>query len=193
MTYLQAFRMPSVMDIKGRTSSITNAFVLGVIPFIKPTEQEIKQILDILGMTPENIFCAYCGKHYALWDHFRPVVRDKKPTGYISEIWNLIPCCNECNSSKGNKDWRAWINGTALKSPRMKNTMGLENRIEKLNIYEQHTNDRVSWLDFSKIVDSIKWQEYWDNHEELLAEMRQSQLLSNDIKNDIALYIKRSK
>ena len=42
-------------------------------------------------------------------DHLRPLVKDKEPTGYISEIHNLVPSCGKCNQSKGNKEWKAWM------------------------------------------------------------------------------------
>ena len=39
------FRMPTPVKITGRTSSITNAFVNGIIPVIEPTEEEIESAL----------------------------------------------------------------------------------------------------------------------------------------------------
>jgi len=193
MRYSDAFRMPVAMDLKGRTSSVTNAYVLGVIPYIEPTENEIKQVLDVLEMTPDKMHCAYCGGHYGSWDHFRPVVKDKKPTGYVSEIWNLIPSCTACNSSKGNKEWRKWITGTASKSPMNRNPDGLEERIKRIERYEQFTKDRCSHFVFEDIVGKERWQAYWKNHEALLNEMRQSQKLSDEIKSDVARHIRNSK
>jgi len=35
--------------------------------------------------------CSYCGTPATEWDHLRPLVMNKKPTGYISEIHNLVP------------------------------------------------------------------------------------------------------
>jgi hypothetical protein len=51
------------------------------------------------------------------WDHLRPLVKNKLPTGYISEIRNLVPSCGPCNQSKGASDWRAWMRGKARGSP----------------------------------------------------------------------------
>ena len=188
------FKMPSVANLKGRTSSVTNAFVIGVIPSIKPTEQEIKSVLDTLDMSPDNMRCAYCGATgKVIWDHFRPIVKDKRPTGFISEIYNLIPSCNACNSSKGNKDWREWISGPAEGSPKIQNIKNLDIIIQRLERYEQFTNNKCTKLDFSKIIAADKWQDYWDNHKILLTEMRRLQELSDDIKKDVDRYIERHK
>ena len=37
------FNMPNPVTIMGRSSSITNSFVNGIIPVIEPTEAEIKE------------------------------------------------------------------------------------------------------------------------------------------------------
>lgn len=45
----KVFRMPAPVKITGRTSSITNAFVNGIIPVIEPTDEEIDDVLKHLG------------------------------------------------------------------------------------------------------------------------------------------------
>jgi len=112
--------MPKPMKITGRSSSITNAFINSIIPVIPPTEEEVKEALSILGMSKERFECAYCGATASEWDHLRPLVMDKQPTGYISEIHNLVPSCGKCNQSKGNKDWRTWMLSDAKLSPKTK-------------------------------------------------------------------------
>lgn len=102
----KVFKMPNPVKITGRTSSITNSFVNGIIPVVMPTEHEVEEALETLGMTEETICCSYCGDTCTEWDHFHPLIRDKQPTGYISEIHNLVPACSKCNESKGCRDWR---------------------------------------------------------------------------------------
>ncbi|MDD3240230.1 MAG: hypothetical protein PHW47_09150 [Lachnospira sp.] len=58
------FRMPTPVKIVGRISSITNAFVNGIIPVIEPTDADIEKTLTVLGMNKSNIVCAYCGDTY---------------------------------------------------------------------------------------------------------------------------------
>ena len=101
------------MTVTGRSSSLTNAFINGIIPVIQPTEAEELEALRILGIDPVDIRCAYCGDKSTEWDHLRPIITNQEPTGYITEIANLVPSCGKCNQSKGKSSWRAWITSTA--------------------------------------------------------------------------------
>src|SRR5687768_4986894 len=107
------FQMPTSMTITGRSSSITNAFVSAIIPVVFPTEAEVIEALAVLGMLPTDVRCAYCGDASSEWDHLRPLVVNQKPTGFISEIANLVPSCGKCNQSKGKKPWREWMCSSA--------------------------------------------------------------------------------
>lgn len=177
------FQMPSPMKITGRTSSITNAFVNSIIPSIFPTEAVIIEALRILGMTPEIMECAYCGDPTTEWDHFRPIVREKRPTGYISEIGNLIPACGKCNQSKGNKKWRDWMVSDARLSPKSKGIVDLKDRISRLEAYEKwHHRPPV---DFKSIVGEKNWKQHWENHEEIVSLMKESQIHADKIKTVI--------
>ncbi len=117
-SYLKHFSMPKQIKITGRLTSVTNAFVNSVIPVVKPTEEQVEEALRTLGML-DRPACAYCGDLHTEWDHLRPLVIDRRPTGYISEIDNLVPACGKCNQSKGNKPWKTWILGPAQRSRRL--------------------------------------------------------------------------
>jgi hypothetical protein len=106
---MEAFQMPLVQTMVSRKSSITNAFVNSVIPVIQPSLDDIEEALSVLGMVPSNVRCAYCGGEKTTWDHMRPLVLNHRPTGFISEIANLVPSCGTCNSSKGTKKLSEWI------------------------------------------------------------------------------------
>ena len=94
-----AFHMPSVQTMVSRKSSITNAFVNAIIPVVPPSMEEIEEALRILAMTPDDVRFAYCGDRSSEWDHLRPLVKARRPTGFISEIGNLVPSCGKCNQS----------------------------------------------------------------------------------------------
>lgn len=136
--------MPAPVKITGRTSSITNAFVNGIIPVIEPTDEEIDDVLKTLGMNRKHVTCAYCGNPYTEWDHFRPLVKDKRPTGYISEIHNLVPACGKCNQSKGNKHWKTWMLSGAALSPYSRQIPDLEYRIK-------------NWKNLSRVILPLNW------------------------------------
>lgn len=127
-----AFRMPSVQTMTSRKTSITNAFVCAIIPSIRPSVQEIADALRILGMELPNVRCAYCGDRATEWDHLRPLVVKRRPTGFVSEIANLVPSCGKCNQSKGNSDWRDWMFGKAKLSPTGRGLSNIAERVSRL-------------------------------------------------------------
>ena len=184
MPYLSLFRMPTPMKITGRSSTITNAFINAIIPINYPSNDEVKEALAILGMNNENFQCAYCGDTASEWDHLRPLVVDKKPTGYISEIQNLVPSCGKCNQSKGNKNWKLWITSEAKLSPASRGISNIENRIAKLTDYEKW--EIPTKIDFEAVVGEEKWQQHWDNWQLVIDTMKKSQLLANEIKGLLA-------
>jgi hypothetical protein len=142
-----------------RKSSITNAFVSAVIPAIPPSTDEVEQALAILGIDPNDLRCAYCGDKASEWDHLRPLVVQRRPTGFISEIANLVPSCGKCNQSKGNKPWRDWILSSAKLSPSGRQLANVADRVSRLDAYEQW---RVpTKIDFESILGKEAWENYW--------------------------------
>lgn len=163
------FAMPKPVRITGRSSSITNSFVNGVIPVVVPTEVEVREALETLGML-DRVVCSYCGDTSTEWDHLRPLVENQRPTGYISEIHNLVPACGKCNQSKGNKHWLAWMRSTARLSPTARGIPDIEERIARLQAYE----DRgvPTKIDFEAAVGIDLWEKHWAHHKKLLELMR---------------------
>jgi hypothetical protein len=154
-----AFQMPSVQTMVSRKSSITNAFVNAVIPVIVPTIEEIEQALVILGMDPADVRCAFCGDKSSEWDHLRPLVLNRRPTGYVSEIANLVPACGKCNQSKGNKPWRVWIVSKAKLSPAGRKLANIADRVARLETYEKWRP--ATKVDFEAILGREDWEKYW--------------------------------
>lgn len=179
MNYLSLFKMPKSMKITGRSSTITNAFINSIIPVIVPTESQVKHALTILNMSHDNYQCSYCGDTSTEWDHLRPLVKNKMPTGFISEIHNLVPSCGKCNQSKGNKYWKDWINSSASLSPKSKGISDLDDRIKRLEKYETWGNPTC--VDFKKIVGEKNWDKHWDNCEKVQSVMRDAQVLADEI------------
>ncbi|MFI8593825.1 HNH endonuclease [Microbacterium sp. NPDC078428] len=176
------FAMPNPVRITGRSSSITNSFVNGIIPVIWPSQAQVEEALSVLGM--DTTVCAYCGNEASEWDHFRPLVVGQKPTGIISEIHNLVPACGKCNQSKGNKNWRDWMLGSARLSPTTKGVPDVGERVARLEAFEQWgTPTRV---DFEALVGADLWAEHWRNHRAILDLMQQAELTAETIRRRIA-------
>lgn len=153
---------PKRITITQRISSVTNAFVNSVVPNIEPSAEEMAQAISILGMSEDDVRCAYCGDRATEWDHLMPLIDDKKPTGYITDIYNLIPACGKCNQSKGSKPWLMWIRGPAKLSPRSRGIaeLELENRIGRILKYEEWAKEKRRTLDIAAIAGVL-----WDEHE----------------------------
>ena len=182
-----AFQMPKAVKIAHRLSSITNSFVNGIIPSVQPTDAEILQALDIVGMTPDDVRCAYCGDRSTEWDHLRPIVRNRRPTGYISEIRNLVPACGKCNQSKGNKEWRSWMFGPAPLSPETRGIANLEEKVKRLELYESQGG--VTKLDIPGIVGEEDWKAHLDNLGVIEAAMKEAQRHSASLCERLQAYM----
>jgi hypothetical protein len=130
------FQLPSKMTIHGRSSSITASFFTALTPVIEPSEADVEEALEVLGMSRSHCVCAYCGAAKSEWDHFRPIVEKQLPTGFITEIANLVLSCGKCNQSKGNKHWKQWILGPAKGSPKSRGVPDLADRVSRLEAYE---------------------------------------------------------
>lgn len=181
------FAMPKPVKITGRSSSITNSFVNGVIPVVVPSGSDVHAALDILGMEAE-LCCAYCGGASTEWDHLRPLVMSKRPTGYISEIQNLVPACGKCNQSKGNKHWRDWMFGDARLSPKTRGVQHLERRAARLERFEAWMEP--TRIDFQFVSGDELWAAHWENHQNLIAMMQHSELVAAQIRERILRHAK---
>ncbi|MGA2231572.1 MAG: HNH endonuclease [Tepidisphaeraceae bacterium] len=186
-----AFQMPSVQTMVSRKSSITNAFVSAIIPVIEPTHEQIEEALRILGMEPPDVRCAFCGDKASEWDHLRPLVLARRPTGYVSEIANLVPACGKCNQSKGNKPWRDWMLSKARLSPTGRGLAGVAERITRLEAYENWlTPTRV---DFVSVLGNEGWEKYWSMCEAVIEELRECQTIADALRRRIGDALKASK
>lgn len=164
------FRKP--LKITQRASSVTNSFVQAVIPWVPPSPTQQSEALKVLGME-DGIVCAYCGGVASDWDHLRPLVRNKRPTGYISDYKNLVPACGRCNQSKGAQDWRSWISGGAAGSPTSRGVADLSNRIAVLDRFESW--GAVSPLPLEQLAAPELWSKHWENLRRLEEALQEAQ------------------
>ena len=186
MNESKVFKSPNAVTIKARTSSITNAFFNGIIPVIQPRPEEINEVLGQLGMM-QTIECAYCGDKYSEWDHLHPLIEDKKPSGYITEIYNLIPSCGKCNQSKGNKNWKEWMESDARLSPKTRKIKDLKERIERIQKYDEWCERKRTRIDFDKNCGATNelWKKHNKNLEDLINKMKEFQETSDKLKKAI--------
>lgn len=115
---------------KKRLTTINHAFASAVAHHDSYDEKIIKEAIKLLGQNPnEHLSCVYCGESAETWDHVFGLVKGFKFSGYGHVIGNLLPCCKQCNSEKGNKHWEDFI-----KKKNNLDTDG-ENKIKLLKLY----------------------------------------------------------
>jgi 5-methylcytosine-specific restriction endonuclease McrA len=180
---LACFQMPSGSTITGRTTSIRNVFVAAIVPIVRPSAGEIRQVLEILQLNPADLRCSYCGDKATEWDHLRPLVKIGKPTGYPSSIRNLVPSCGKCNQSKGSTNWKEWMLGKARWSPTARGIPDVNDRIARLQRFESWSN--CVPLKLHELVPAELWQRYYAMQDEILRKMREAQILALEIAQTI--------
>ena len=178
--------MPIVATIAGRKSTITNAFISSIIPCIIPTVEEIERAIQILGLDGNDLTCAYCGNKCTEWDHLRPLVTNKKPTGYISEIANLVPACSKCNQSKGSRYWMEWMLSSAAQSPKTRNVENLDERVRHLREFEAWKEPHH--FDFEAVIGADLWRQHWENYERILSVMQDCDKTARVIRDAIKIH-----
>jgi hypothetical protein len=171
------FKKP--LKITSRTSSITNSFVQAIIPSMHPTPEEKRNALAVLNIDPEKISCVYCGSNASDWDHLRPLVHKKRPSGYINNIRNAVPSCGPCNQSKGGAEWRKWIKGSAQRSPTARAIADLPARMERLEQFERWANAKPIKLE--QLAGAKLWAKYWSKHDEIVRAMHEAQKLALEV------------
>ncbi len=93
-----------------RRTTINNAFASALSIADTYDEDKINIALRILEQNPDwELLCAYCDNPAQTWDHITGIVIDWEFSWFWHQLSNLIPCCKNCNFSKGNKNWRDFL------------------------------------------------------------------------------------
>ena len=167
------YKMPTKSDLKGRSSTISNAFAISITPYIVPCEEEVKASYELLQIREGQ--CAYCLGEGNAKDHLKPLVKMGLPTGYITAINNLVPCCSQCNSSKGAKTFGEWYlssdNLARLKKKGLSDS-DIEQRFRIISEYESRIEEP---LDYESLVGTELWKQYQERKQSLLEHLADDQ------------------
>jgi len=94
-----------------RRTTINHAFASAIAPSDNYDEVKIGEALKFLGQNPnENLKCVFCNDEAETWDHLVGLVKNGELRGFGHQIGNLVPCCKNCNSKKGSKEFDKFIN-----------------------------------------------------------------------------------
>lgn len=175
--------MPSKSNLKSRSSTISNAFAMSITPYILPDDDQTKSFYDLLEV--EEGKCAYCLGNGNGRDHLKPLVKNGLPTGYITDINNLVPCCQACNSSKGAKDFRNWYKSE--KNIKRLHELGLtdeqiSNRFDVICNYEDKIGNPI---DYQSLVGHEKWEEYKARKTKLIELLNDNQKFCDELSDII--------
>ncbi len=189
LTSLYGLSIPSEVKITGRITTIRGAFIKAIIPEVPFTNEEVKQWSNKLMIDTTNPRCSYCGGKASELDHFFAAVKDKRPTGYVTDLYNLVPSCGKCNQSKGGRYWKTWITGNAKNSPTTLNVPDLERRIEILAAYEEWIKDKITIITVSDFEDNELFSKYFEECEELLTTFAIYQTKAEQLKKQMELHL----
>lgn len=176
------FKLPNAPTFGSRKSTMAKAASDGIAPRIRPTQEEFESYQRYFPKKDNSYLCAYCGKKYDYFEHLRPLVIGGKPTGYGSDIYNLVPSCRICNERKANKYWADW-----MQEPIMIQEPGCEKRCEILKNFAEWGKNKVTHIDYESIlnkIDPIIWANYINKITELetmLTSLHQIQLEIKEI------------
>jgi len=130
-----------------RKTTMAHAFASALSVADTYDERKVDSALRLLGQDPDKeLICMYCDRPAETWDHIMAIVKDGKFSGYGHQIGNLLPCCKECNSKKGNRSWSEFL---IAKRPNERTNPDITNRIEayiKNNItqFKELLDDEIS-------------------------------------------------
>lgn len=180
-------KQPKKITINQRTSSITNAFYASIVPYDEIDDEHLERRLVVLGYTKDelkNPNCIYCGEKAHTWDHLKGFIKDKVPSGYYHEINNLVPSCNTCNSSKGNKDYEVWLKGTSKRAKEI-NEVVKEEAIRRIESAIKEGAPKNILCHIDAALKSEMGVTYEKCRKEIIEKMNSSKKLSNELRNMI--------
>ncbi|MDQ8191568.1 HNH endonuclease [Roseibacillus persicicus] len=176
----EVYQPPGGESIGARASAMRSAFVRSLIPNVPPSERELADAFSLLKLDADDLRCVYCGDPSTEWDHFFPVMRKGRPTGYLTRIQNLVPACGKCNQSKGNRDWKDWMTSAAPLSPTTRGVSKLSQRVRRLQAFEAWGAEAV--VDFETVLGSDAMKQHNDYLKQILSLMNEAEAHSKALR-----------
>lgn len=183
------FKLPTKSDLKSRTSTINNAFAISITPYMYPSQIEVVHFLEELNIKEGQ--CAYCLGESNAMDHVKPLVTNGLPTGYITEIRNLVPCCSACNSAKGAKDFLVWYKSQKNVERLYKKGLTNEQLDNRYNIVSAYIDKIPQPINYKEILGDEVWAEYIARKAKMLELLKEDQKFCNQLSAIIAQKIKK--
>jgi hypothetical protein len=161
-----------------RVTTINHAFASAIAINDVYEDAWVRQAIMDLGQDPEqDLRCAYCDVRPAeTWDHVTGLVRNSQYSGFGHTIGNLLPCCKDCNSRKGNRDWKVYLRAITPDDERFAyKVTQLERFFSKYQKPEFNQNAIAELM-------PDEMQAYNDIHQQILDLMKQADALAQKIR-----------
>lgn len=145
--------------LKKRRTTIAHAFASALAPTDVYEEDKVETVLRALGQNPANLHCVYCFESAQTWDHLFNLVKGGESNGYGHQIGNLVPCCRDCNSSKGGKPFETYVDGLSRLSDEsrgeLKARLRAHSELAKVPQVRPSHNERVLLQKYREIQNQV--------------------------------------
>lgn len=149
-----------------RRTTINGSFASAVVPRENYDRQRAIEAIKLLGQDPDgDLACVYCSSPARTWDHLVPKVLNGLPNGPGHQVGNLVPCCKDCNSRKGKRDWRGFV------ADLVSDEVECRARIELLTQYHAAFVQQMA-APFE--ADKELWKEYLETKDQILELMKKA-------------------
>jgi hypothetical protein len=182
------FRLPNAPNLNSRKSTIAKALSDGISPRLRPTESQFEEYSKFFPKKEGGYDCAYCGNSFHYMEHFRPLVIELFPTGYGSDIYNLVPSCKNCNEKKKNDPWIKWMNDKD--NPGIVDIEAHSRRFAILEQFQDWGESRVIHIPYKDLIGEEKWNEYIKQYRQVLDFLKNMNELQKEIKNEVNKHLK---
>ena len=170
--------------LQKRTTTINHAFASAIAPAEALVGARLSGALGVLDQSPDDdLLCVYCDRPAETWDHLVALVRAGEMSGYGHTFSNLVPACRECNSTKGNKEWRSWL----------RTSRGdCEVRISRIERYIEFCGSAMRSMEDLELVAPQWLERYTAVRHQVLDLLREADKLADQIRSAAARAIPRS-
>lgn len=136
--------------VLARLSSIRNAIAQAVMPYHEFDPATWVAAMEFLGQDAASLTCVYCGvSEPSGLDHLDALVVRYRPNGRGHQVGNLVPCCVDCNSSRGNKAFALFV----AESPRIRGDRAA--LAELLTSYQAAFSVEIDWTPLEPFFDEV--------------------------------------
>jgi len=163
-----------------RLTTINHAFASAIAIIDEYDPNANARAVEKLGQNPnEDLSCVYCGKEAQTWDHVFALVDHGEYSGFGHTLGNLVPCCKECNSQKGNRNWKGFLRS------KQQDEKSFSDRAQKLTTYiTSEMPPRMAIEDIRKICPA-EMEELVRAKSEVILQMEKADTAASQIRKKV--------